>query len=111
MAKSKAISRRKGTTGGRTSGPRARVGKGEALEVGNARRESGATAPLPSRTATTTRRQAPLQLPGEKAVKPTKQTVPVSPRRRAPGDDEPMPGAAVDRRRQVIGPDDKPRRR
>jgi hypothetical protein len=117
MAKSKAASRNKRPTARRATGPRAgadsraRVGKGEGLEVGNARRESGATGPLPRRAATSTRRNAPLQLPGEKAVKPTQQTVPVAPPRRAPGDDQPMPQAVVDRRRQVIGTDDKPRRR
>ena len=47
----------------------------------------------------------------KKAVKPTKQTVPVAPRRRAPGEEEPMPTAAIDRRRQVIGTDDKRPRR
>jgi len=115
MAKSKATSRTKSpparrATGSRT-GPGARVGKGEALEVGNPRRETGATAPLPRRATSGSRRKAPLQLPGEKAVKPTKQTVPVAPRRRAPGDAEPMPTAAIDRRRQVIGTDDKRPRR
>ena len=115
MAKSKGTGRGKSTANGastrRTTGSRARVGKGEGLEVGTPRRETGAAAPLPRGTAASTRRQAPLQLPGEKAVKPTKQTVPVAPRRRSPGAEEPMPEAAVDHRRQVIGTDDKPRRR
>jgi hypothetical protein len=119
MAKSKGTGRGKATSNAttrRTTGPRVtasrgRVGKGEALEVGNPRRETGATGPLPSGAAGSMRGQAPLQLPGEKAVKPTKQTVPVAPKRRSPGADEPLPDAAVDRRRQVIGADDKPRRR
>ena len=116
MAKSKATSRTKSSPARRPTGSRtgsgARGGKGEALELGNARRDTGEFGPLPRRAATTaTRRKAPLQLPGEKAVKPTKQTVPVAPRRRGPGDAEPMPTAAVDRRRQVIGTDDKRPRR
>lgn len=116
MAKSKATSRTKSPparrpTGSRT-GPGARVGKGEALEVGNARRETGASGPLPRGAVTSTsRRKAPLQLPGEKAVIPTKQTVPVAPRRHGPADAEPTPAAAIDRRRQVIGTDDKRPRR
>jgi hypothetical protein len=51
-----------------------------------------------------------LQLPDEKVVRATNATLPVEPARRAPGDRDPMPDAAVDRRRQVVGTDDKPRR-
>ena len=113
MAKAK--STRKTSTGRRTSqrggASRAGVGKGEGLEVGNARRDAGAAAgPLPRATARRPGRKTPLQLPGEKAVTRTSATVPVEPRRRPPGEREPMPGAAIDRRRQVVGTDDKGRR-
>lgn len=114
MAKANAASKRKGATAKRGNasarrpgGSGARVGKGEALEVGNARRESGGAGPLPRAASKRPPRQAALQLPGEKAVKPTKRTVPVEPRWRAPGDAEPMPAEALDQRRQVVGSDDR----
>jgi len=101
----------RGGTSPRGGASRRGVGRGEGLEVGNARRDSGAaTGPLPRATAKRPARKTPLQLPGEKAVTRTSATVPVEPRRRPPGDNEPMPGAAVDRRRQVVGTDDKGRR-
>jgi hypothetical protein len=113
MAKSNAASKRKGTPGSRGgNGPARRragspVGKGEGLEVGNPRRESGGAGPLPRAASKRPRTRVGLQLPGEKAVKPTKRTVPVEPRRPAPGDGEPMPQEALDHRRQVTGTDDR----
>lgn len=126
MAKSKTSAGRKGGAAGsasasargssgagrKASGPRRDVGKGEGLEVGNARREArSATTPM-RRTAT--KRPAgktSLQLPGEKAVKKTNRSLPVEPERPAPGEREPMPPQAVDHRRQVVGTDDKGRGR
>jgi hypothetical protein len=113
MAKANAESKRTGATvkrGTNASGRRgggSRVGKGEGLEVGNARREAGGGGPLPRAAAKRPRRRAGLQLPGEKAVKPTKRTVPVEPRRPAPGATEPLPAEALDQRRQVIGSADR----
>ena len=111
-----------GGTSGRASAPaassRARantyssrrgLGKGEALEVGTPQHDSAAAGPM-RRTAT--KRPAgktSLQLPGEKAVKKTSRSLPVEPRRRAPGDKEPMPPEALDHRRQIVGTDDKGR--
>jgi hypothetical protein len=101
----------RGGTSTRGGTSRRGVGRGEGLEVGNARRDAGAaTGPLPRATAKRPARKTPLQLPGEKAVTRTSASVPVEPRRRPPGDNEPMPGAAIDRRRQIVGTDDKGRR-
>ena len=60
----------------------------------------------PTATHRPSPRKARAQLPGEKAVRDTDQTVPVKPERAAPGATEPMPAAAVDRRRQIVGSDD-----
>jgi hypothetical protein len=121
MAKSKVTAKRSGKPGAsaraasRNKQPAPRVGKGK-LEVGNARLETGVDV-----KATPTARRVPraaakrpggdssLQLPDEKAVRPTGATLPVKPARPSPGDREPLPDAAVDRRRQVVGTDDKPR--
>lgn len=46
------------------------------------------------------------KISGEKAVRRTGATVPVKPPPRSAKADEPMPPAAVDQRRQVIGTDD-----
>jgi hypothetical protein len=46
------------------------------------------------------------RISGEKSVRRTGATVPVAPTRRSPKAQEPMPPAAVDRRRQVVGTDD-----
>jgi hypothetical protein len=46
------------------------------------------------------------KISGEKSVRRTGATVPVKPTRRSAQADEPLPAAAVDRRRQVIGTDD-----
>ena len=107
----KAASKRTGTTGrgtGKASSRRTtgRAGKGE-LEVGNVRRDSGAAGPLPRAVGKSPRGQAGLQLPGEKAVRPTNRTVPVEPKRAARPEREPMSQAALDRRRQVIGTDER----
>lgn len=95
--------------GRKASGPRD-VGKGK-LEVGNARRDVRPATPPMRRTAT--KRPAgktSLQLPGEKAVKKTKRTLPVEPARPSPGEQEPVAPQAVDRRRQIVGTDDAGRR-
>jgi hypothetical protein len=121
MAKSKSASGKsgKGGTSGRSPArrqPALRVGKGK-LEVGDRRRENGGEVKMPPAK----RRVAPaaskrprgkssLQLPDEKVVRQTGATEPLEPARRAIGDREPMPDAAVDRRRQVVGTDDKPLR-
>jgi len=117
MAKSKSASGRSGKGGSaRRRQPAPRVGKGK-LEVGDRRRDTGGDVEMPAAK----RRVAPaaskrprgkssLQLPNEKVVKPTDASVPVKPARRAPGDREPMPDAAVDRRRQVVDTSDQPRR-
>lgn len=100
---------RKGGMSPRSGASRRGVVKGEGLEVGTPRRESGDAGPLP-RATTKRAAKTPLQLPGEKAITPTRATIPVEPRRKSPGDGEPMPDAAVDRRRQIVGTDDKGRR-
>ena len=83
---------------------KAGVGKGE-LEVGNTRRDSGGS----TGTRPTARRAptgAAAQIPGEKAVRRTKQALPVEPERETPGETEPMPPEALDQRRQVVGTDE-----
>jgi hypothetical protein len=87
----------------------ARVGKGE-LEIGNARRESGSAGPTRPAVSKTPARQAAAQLPGEKAVRRTSQTVPVEPERPTKAGRKPAPPAALDQRRQMVGTDE-PRRR
>jgi hypothetical protein len=122
MAKSKSASKKVGKggasarAGARRRQPAPRVGKGK-LEVGTPRRETGgdvemppAKRPLARAAAKRPKGTSSLQLRREKAVRPTDATVPVEPRRPAPGEREPMPAAAVDRRRHVVGTDDKPRR-
>ena len=122
MAKSKSASRQSGKGGASARGasrrrqPAPRVGKGK-LEVGDRRRETGGDVETPPAVRRVPRAagrrpggKSSLQLPHEKVVKPTGVTVPVEPARRPPGDREPLPGAAVDQRRQVIGTNDKPRR-
>ena len=52
------------------------------------------------------RRHSDIQLPDEKAVKPTRDTLPVKPVRRTRKADEPLPAPAVDRRRQITGTDE-----
>jgi hypothetical protein len=91
------------------------VGKGK-LEVGNARRETAgdveatpAARRVPRAAAKRPAGKSSLQLPDEKVVQPRGSMLPVEPSRPAPGDREPLPDAAVDRRRQVVGTDDKPR--
>ena len=84
---------------------KAGVGKGEGLEVGNARRDAGGS----TGTRPTARRAptgAAAQIPGEKAVRRTQQALPVEPERPEPGETEPMPPQALDQRRQVVGTDD-----
>ena len=122
MAKSKSASGKSGKGGAPARGaarprqPAPRVGKGK-LEVGDRRRDTGGDVEMPPakrrvpRVAGKRPRGASsLQLPNEKAVKPTEASVPIEPARPAPGDREPMPDAAVDRRRQVVGTEDQPRR-
>jgi hypothetical protein len=92
---------------GRAKGRRATVGKGQ-LEVGNARRESGAAAVSQSATRRAPSGKAAAQLPGEKAVKRTGATVPVKPERDTRAKSEPTPPAALDRRRQGVGTDEPP---
>jgi len=121
MAKSKSASKQSAGRGASARGPARRkpaprVGKGK-LEVGNARRETGgdvearpAERRMPRAAAKGPRGKTSLQLPGEKAVRPTDATVPVGSARPASGDREPLPDAAVDGRRQVVGTGDKPPR-
>ena len=92
----------------RRAGAQSRAGKGEGLEIGNARRDAGAAAPLPRAVATKPRRSAAAQLPGEKGVPATDRTVPVKPGRKNQHDDELLPGPAIDRRREIVGTDDRP---
>jgi hypothetical protein len=107
MAKAKTTAGRK--TG--SAGARGGVAKG-ALEVGNPRRDSGAArGSLPRTAGRPAPRKAAAQLPGEKAVRRTGATVPVGPKRRPPGQRDPLPDAALDRRRQVVGTDQRPGRR
>jgi hypothetical protein len=46
------------------------------------------------------------RIPGEKSVRRTGATVPVAPPKRSRKAEQPMPPAAVDHRRQVVGTDD-----
>jgi hypothetical protein len=93
---------------------RAAVGKSGVMpEIGAARVE--ATPALGTRPTATRKPsgRAAAQLPGEKAVARTNQTFPGEAERTTPGEQEAMPPAAVDRRRQIVGTDDpgtKPRR-
>jgi len=100
---------RAGVKSGRAGRAAGRVGKGK-LEVGNARRDSGGAPPVGGAAAARPARKSPLQLPGEKAVKPTDRTVPLGPKRKTAAEREPIPAAAVDRRRQIVGTDDAGRR-
>ena len=95
----------------RTAGAKAGVMKGN-LEVGDRRRESGGVgAALPASAAREPRGPvSSAQIAGEKAVPRTDESLPVEPPERD-GDDEPMDEAAVDRRRQIIGTDDRRGRR
>src|SRR3982750_2617324 len=92
--------------GGR-AGARSLAGKGEGLEIGNARRDAGAATPLPRAVAGKPRRRAATQLPGEKGVPGTDRTVPVKSGRKNRSQDELLPAAAIDRRRQIVGTDDR----
>src|SRR3954471_18191063 len=83
------------------------AGKGEGLEIGNARRDAGAATPLPRAVAAKPRRRAATQLPGEKGVPGTDRTVPVKSGRKNRSEDELLPAAAIDRRRQIVGTDDR----
>ena len=86
------------------------IGKsGEGLDGGVARRQAGDPAAVGTRPASARRpepRKAKAQLPGEKAVADTDRTFPVAPERPAPGEAEPMPEVALDRRRHIVGTDD-----
>ena len=107
MAKDKTTTRTKGSATGRRARGRTRAGKGEGLEIGNARRDAGAATPLPRAAAPKPRRGAAAQLPGEKGVRGTERTVPVKPGRKNRHDDELLPAPAIDRRRQIVGTDDR----
>ena len=109
-ARTGSTARARRTAGG--AGAKAGFVKGEGLEVGNRRRESGRnTEPLPPAVAKEPRdKVSSTQIPGEKAVPRTEDSLPVEPPQRD-GDDEPMDEAALDRRRQVIGTDDRRGRR
>jgi hypothetical protein len=86
------------------------IGKsGEGLDGGVARREAGDPGAIGTRPTSSRRpepRKAKAQLPGEKAIADTDRTVPLRPERPAPGEREPLPPAALDLRRQVVGTDD-----
>ena len=73
------------TEGARGRGPRGTTGK-----------------PAPAKV----RPEDAPRISGEKSVRRTGATVPVAPTRGSPKAQEPMPPAAVDRRRQVVGTDD-----
>src|SRR5438874_2605616 len=110
MAKRKTTTRVKASATGRRAGggrTRTRAGKGEGLEIGNARRDAGAATPLPRAVAANPRRRAAAQLPDEKGVPGTERTVPVKPGRKNRHDDELLPAPAIDRRRQIVGTDDR----
>jgi len=108
-ARAGSTARARRTAGG--AGAKAGFVKGEGLEVGNRRRESGRnTEPLPPAVAKEPRKVASTQIPGEKAVPRTGDSLPVEPPQRDV-DDEPMDEAAVDRRRQIVGTDDRRGRR
>jgi hypothetical protein len=109
MAKARTTSRGKSAAAASATGARRAVLKGT-LEVGNPRREAAASGPVPRASAGGAAREAAAQLPGEKAVKRTGRTVPVGPKRRAAAGAEPLPPAALDRRRQVVGTDELPGR-
>ena len=105
-----------GTGSGRARGPardrgsRVRTGtaKGEALEVGDRRVDSPAAGPMRQTARKRPTGKSSRQIPGEKAVRRTEDSIPVEPPQRD-GDDEPMPVEALDQRRQVVGTDE-PRR-
>ena len=86
------------------------IGKsGEGLDGGVARREAGDPGAIGTRPTAARKpapRKAKAQLPGEKAVRDTDRSFPVAPERVPPGEREPMPDAAIDRRRQIVGTDD-----
>ena len=108
-ARAGSTARARRTAGG--AGAKAGFVKGEGLEVGNRRRESGRnTEPLPPAVAKEPRKVASTQIPGEKVVPRTGDSLPVEPPQRD-GDDEPTDEAAVDRRRQIVGTDDRRGRR
>jgi hypothetical protein len=52
------------------------------------------------------KQRTPIQLPDEKAVRPTGKTVPVKPVKRSPKASEPLAAPALDRRRQITGTDE-----
>ena len=62
-----------------------------------------------SATRPTTAKAGPrgISLPGEKRVKATRQALPVRPRKKSKEDRAATPGAAIDRRRQVL--EDEPK--
>ena len=86
------------------------IGKsGEGLDGGVARHEAGDPGAIGTRPTATRRpepRKAKAQLSGEKAIADTDRTVPLRPERPSPGEREPMPPAALDQRRQIVGTDD-----
>ena len=107
----RAAGRARSTVGASTRGSgKGTIGKsGEGLDGGVARRQAGdpgAVGTRPTATQLPSPRKARAQLPGEKAVRDTDQTIPVKPERIPPGETEPMPDVAIDRRRQIVGTDD-----
>ena len=111
MAKSKARAGRGKSNGGMRGASRgmpgkAGVGKGEGLEVGNARRDAGGSAGTRPTSLHAPTGPAAAQIPGEKAVGRADQALPVEPERPAPGEREPVAPEALDQRRQVVGTDD-----
>ena len=105
MAKSKARAGR-GKSNAGTRGASRGVGKGEGLELGNARRDAGGSAGTRPTARHAPSGGAAAQIPGEKAVGRTDQALPVEPERPAPGESEPVAPEALDQRRQVVGTDD-----
>jgi hypothetical protein len=107
---------RKAGTGKRTSGKRT-TGKATSKKTtsrktaglkttGKATMSKSAAGTRPVAARRPSPRKAEAQLPGEKAVSDTDRAFPVKPERVAPGESEPMPDAAIDRRLQVVGTDD-----
>ena len=91
---------------------RAKRTKAKPATRAKSKARSSAKTKARGRTKPKARRKATAQLPGEKAVTRTTRTIPVEPERaaRGPGEEEPMPDPAVDRRRQIVGTDELPGR-
>jgi hypothetical protein len=61
---------------------------------------------MPARNAKSRGARSGIQLPDEKSIKPTDQTLPVQPPKRARKPERPTAAPAVDQRRQIVGTDE-----